>query len=69
MLAIQTNTKISLITDLRLYQVKDRFLIYYNNSDVFKGYDTKEEAMTDFIKMSGELKKEKLVIVKKDDEE
>lgn len=63
MLAITGKDKISLITDLRLYQHIDRYVIQYNKSDIYASYETKEEAMQDFIKMSSQLKNEKLTIL------
>ena len=63
MLAITGKDKISLITDLRLYQHIDRYIIQYNKSDIYASYETKEEAMQDFIKMSSQLKNEKLTIL------
>lgn len=63
MLAIQTETKISLITDLRLYQLNGRYVIQYNKSDIYASYENKEEAMNEFILLSNHLRNEKLKIV------
>jgi len=64
MLAIETQnkTKISLITDLRLYQINGKYVIQYNKSDIYGSYENKEEAMTDFILLSKDLKNKELKI-------
>ena len=64
MLAIETQnkTKISLITDLRLYQINGKYVIQYNKSDIYASYDNKEDAMTDFILLSKDLKNKELKI-------
>ena len=63
MLAIQSETKISLITDLRLFQVGNRYAIEYNKEDFYNYYDSKEEAMADFTKMANSLKRKDLEIL------
>ena len=63
MLAITGKDRISLITDLKLYQINGRYVIRYNNDGYYNSYETKDEAMTDFILLSNELKKSGLKIV------
>ena len=63
MLAITGKDKISLITKLAIYQNIDHYVIQYNNDGIYASYDTKEEAMQDFILLSNHLRDEKLKIV------
>lgn len=63
MLAIQSDTNISLITDLKLYQEGNKYAIQYNNSNYYRVYDTKEEAMKEFKEMSNYVKDSKLKIL------
>ena len=66
MLAINTKESISLITKLAVYQENNKYMIQYNNKDCYKTYNTKEEAMTDFIRLSNYLKKSSLKILTKE---
>lgn len=63
MLAITGQDKISIITKLELFKLRDVYVIRYNNVDTYAQYQTKEEAMQDYILLSNELKTEKLKIV------
>ena len=63
MLAITGQDKISIITKLELFKLRDVYVIRYNNQDTYGQYETKEEAQKDFIKLSNELKTKDLKIV------
>lgn len=63
MLAITGQDKISIITKLELFKLRDVYVIRYNNQDTYAQYQTKEEAQKDFIKLSNELKTKDLKIV------
>lgn len=63
MLAITGQDKISIITKLELFKLRDVYVIRYNNADTYAQYQTKEEAQKDFIKLSNELKTKDLKIV------
>ena len=63
MLAITGQDKISIITKLELFKLRDVYVIRYNDKDTYAQYQTKEEAQKDFIKLSNELKTKDLKIV------
>lgn len=63
MLAITGKDKISIITKLEVFQIYGRYEIRYNNAETYAVYDTKEEAMQDFITLSNNLRNGKLKIV------
>lgn len=63
MLAISGKDKISIITKLEVYQIFGRYEIRYNNAETYAVYETKEEAMQEFIALSNNLKAEKLRII------
>ena len=63
MLAITGNDKISIITKLELFKLRDVYVIRYNNQDTYGQYETKEEAMKDYAELSNELKTKDLKIV------
>jgi len=63
MLAITGKDKISIITKLEVYQIYGRYEIRYNNAETYAVYETKEEAMQEFITLSNNLKAEKLKII------
>lgn len=63
MLAITGQDKISIITKLELFKLRDVYVIRYNDKDTYAQYQTKEEAMQDYILLSNELKTKDLKIV------
>lgn len=63
MLAITGKDKISIITKLEVYQIYGRYEIRYNNDLTYGKYETKEEAMQDYIMLANELKKSSLKII------
>ena len=63
MLAITGNDKISIITKLELFKLRDVYVIRYNNQDTYGQYETKEEAMKDYAELSNHFKSKDLKIV------
>ena len=69
MIALETPSKIFFVNKIEKYKIYDKYVIQFNETTIYKSFDNKEDADINYTELSRQLKNEKLIIIKKEDEE
>ena len=69
MIALETPSQIFFVNKIEKYKIYDKYVIQFNETTIYKSFDNKEDADINYTELSRQLKNEKLIIIKKEDEE
>lgn len=69
MLCLETQNTIQLVNKIEKYQMYDEYYIRFNNDTIYKSFLLKKDADLNYTELSKYLKSDRLIILKKEDEE
>lgn len=69
MIALEAPSKIFFVNKIEKYKIYDKYVIQFNETTVYKSFDNKEDADLNYNELSKYLKSDRLIIIKKEDEE
>ena len=69
MIALETQNTIQMVNKIEKFKLHDEYLIRMNNDTVYKSFDNKEDADLNYNELAKYLKSDRLIILKKEDEE
>ena len=69
MIALETQNTIQMVNKIEKFKLHDEYLIRMNNDTVYKTFENKEDADLNYNELSKYLKSDRLIILKKEDDE
>lgn len=69
MIALETQNTIQMVNKIEKFKLHDEYLIRVNNDTVYKSFENKEDADLNYNELAKYLKSDRLIILKKEDEE
>ena len=69
MIALETQNTIQMVNKIEKFKLHDEYLIRMNNDTVYKSFENKEDADLNYNELAKYLKSDRLIILKKEDEE
>lgn len=69
MLCLETQNTIQMVNKIEKYQMYDEYYIRFNNDTIYKSFILKKDADLNYNELSKYLKSDRLIILKKDDED
>lgn len=69
MLCLETQNSIQMVNKIEKYQMYDEYYIRFNNDTIYKSFILKKDADLNYNELSKYLKSDRLIILKKEDDE